>query len=621
MNLILHLTGELPENCAEALTILAPELGMTFDPSGVPVSCARGDALTVRCDGERAFITYAEPVQLYRALSLLPVPLAPCDIREAPCFASAGAMLDCSRNAVLTPASVRFFLRKQALMGLNLMMLYTEDTYEVPEQPFFGYKRGRYTFEELKALDDYAYTLGIELCPCVQALGHLKRVLHWPALNHLRDNDEVLLADEPETYVLLEQMLRAASAPFRSRRIHLGMDEAFGVGLGAHLVRHGYENPHAVIGRHLRRVLEITDKLGLHAMMWSDMYFHLDGHHYHSPEMPSQSAIDAVDPRAALVYWDYYHAHEEEYAGALARHARFPAETVFAGGLWTWCGPAPSYSDAIGNTVPALAACKKAGVKLILATAWGDDGAECNLAAALPALQLYGEYMYTGRYDPAALAARVRRCCHADAQAFFDLSQLNLLPGLHGRPGNPINACKFLLYQDPLVQLFEADTASIPMAAHFAQLTPLYTRHAAENPEFALLFRFYAALSDTLAKKCAWHERAAGIVRGQDRAAAAALAQTVPEIIQSVEALRAVWSELWYAGNKPYGFEIIDARLGGVRARLLTAAARMDAFARGELTDIPELSSETLIYKRQPDNTIFCTNTMQEIVSACTIDF
>ena len=162
-------------------------------------------------------------------------------------------------------------------MGLNLGMLYTEDTYEVPEQPFFGYKRGRYTYEELKALDDFADVLGIELCPCIQALGHLKRILHWPAFRHLRDNDEVLLADLDETYVLLEQMIRAASAPYRSRRIHLGMDEAFGVGVGEHLRRFGYEDPHSVIGRHLSRVLEITDKYGLQAMMWSDMYFHLDG--------------------------------------------------------------------------------------------------------------------------------------------------------------------------------------------------------------------------------------------------------------------------------------------------------------------------------------------------------
>ena len=39
---------------------------------------------------------------------------------------------------------------------MNLGMMYTEDTYEVPGQPYFGYQRGRYSADELRALDDYA---------------------------------------------------------------------------------------------------------------------------------------------------------------------------------------------------------------------------------------------------------------------------------------------------------------------------------------------------------------------------------------------------------------------------------------------------------------------------------
>ena len=62
-------------------------------------------------------------------------------------------------------------------------------------------------------------------------------------------------------------MIRAASAPYRSRRIHLGMDEAYGMGLGAHLHHHGYENPQHIMGRHLNRLLDICEGLGLEAMI------------------------------------------------------------------------------------------------------------------------------------------------------------------------------------------------------------------------------------------------------------------------------------------------------------------------------------------------------------------
>lgn len=621
MKPVLHILGTPPEHWEEALSELREDLGIELGEAGIDVTCVPGDELAVESDGKSVTLTWAAPIQFYRAVSLIPLPLTACSIREKARFQSSGIMFDCSRNAVLKPQALRFFFRKMALMGLNLGMMYTEDTYEVPGQPFFGYKRGRYTYDELKALDDYASLFGIELCPCIQTLGHLKRILHWPAYHHLRDNDEVLLADLDETYELLDQMIRAATAPYRSKRIHLGMDEAYGVGLGAHLARYGYEDPHSVIGRHLSRVLGICDKYGLHAMMWSDMYFHLDGRNYHSPGLPSEKAKAAVDPRITLMYWDYYQPKEEAYADALYKHAQFPAPTVFAGGIWTWIGPAPDYPTTLQNTVSGLTACAKANIPLALATAWGDNGGECNLTAALLGLQLYGELTFRPDYDEDELARRFRRCCHADAQAFLDLSLLNYMPGMKDNPSDPVNACKFMLYQDPLIQLFEADTAGYAMAEHFGSLVTRYARYALENPDYALLFDFYTALANALALKCVWHEQAGDAVRSRNREQAAALADGIGATVEALDTLRVVWRRLWESTNKPNGFEIIEVRMGGIAARMATAGEKMRAFALGQVDTIPELEEQALITKRRPNGSIICTNTMDEIATPGRIDY
>lgn len=621
MKPVLHILGTPPEHWEEALSELREDLGIELGKAGIDVTCVPGDELAVESDGKSVTLTWAAPIQFYRAVSLIPLPLTACSIREKARFQSSGIMFDCSRNAVLKPQALRFFFRKMALMGLNLGMMYTEDTYEVPGQPFFGYKRGRYTYDELKALDDYASLFGIELCPCIQTLGHLKRILHWPAYHHLRDNDEVLLADLDETYELLDQMIRAATAPYRSKRIHLGMDEAYGVGLGAHLARYGYEDPHSVIGRHLSRVLGICDKYGLHAMMWSDMYFHLDGRNYHSPGLPSEKAKAAVDPRITLMYWDYYQPKEEAYADALYKHAQFPAPTVFAGGIWTWIGPAPDYPTTLQNTVSGLTACAKANIPLALATAWGDNGGECNLTAALLGLQLYGELTFRPDYDEDELARRFRRCCHADAQAFLDLSLLNYMPGMKDNPSDPVNACKFMLYQDPLIQLFEADTAGYAMAEHFGSLVTRYARYALENPDYALLFDFYTALANALALKCVWHEQAGDAVRSRNREQAAALADGIGATVEALDTLRVVWRRLWESTNKPNGFEIIEVRMGGIAARMATAGEKMRAFALGQVDTIPELEEQALITKRRPNGSIICTNTMDEIATPGRIDY
>jgi hypothetical protein len=127
--------------------------------------------------------------------------------------------------------------------------------------------RGAYSFSELKECDDFASSLGIEMIPCMQTLGHLSKVMRWPFSDPFRDTLQVLQVDNEESYSFIEAMLGSASAPFRSRRIHVGMDEAFSMGLGNYLRNHPYCPRDELFGRHIRRVREICDRLGLRPML------------------------------------------------------------------------------------------------------------------------------------------------------------------------------------------------------------------------------------------------------------------------------------------------------------------------------------------------------------------
>ena len=80
-------------------------------------------------------------------------------------FRRFGTMIDCSRNAVMNVTSVKKWIDITSDLGYNSLLLYTEDTYEVDNQPYFGYMRGRYSKNELKELDAYAKSKGIELIP------------------------------------------------------------------------------------------------------------------------------------------------------------------------------------------------------------------------------------------------------------------------------------------------------------------------------------------------------------------------------------------------------------------------------------------------------------------------
>ena len=123
-----------------------------------------------------------------------------------------------------------------------------------------------------------------------------------------------------------------------------------------------------------------------------------------------------------------------------------------------------------------------------------------------------------------------------------------------------------------------------------------------------------------MALKARYHAQAAEVLRAGDREGCGRLAEDLPSVTDAVEALRQVWRRLWESTNKPFGFEVLDFRMGGIIARLKTAADRLAAYSRGEIDDIPELSGETFLLKRREDNSVSCTNTMAELLTAARLD-
>ena len=108
---------------------------------------------------------------------------------------SLGIMLDCSRDAVMKPEKVKEFAKMISAMGYNMLQLYTEDTYEIDGEPFFGYMRGRYTQEELRDIDAYCASIGVELVPCIQVLAHLNQLVQWREYKPLFDESKLTIED------------------------------------------------------------------------------------------------------------------------------------------------------------------------------------------------------------------------------------------------------------------------------------------------------------------------------------------------------------------------------------------------------------------------------------------
>ncbi|NLA85598.1 MAG: beta-N-acetylhexosaminidase, partial [Clostridiales bacterium] len=352
----------------------------------IEVSQTEEELVKAELQDKNAIITYGSgPARFYRGLGLLLEALREGKTeffcKETPCFIKNGAMLDVSRNAVMRPETVKYMIRRMALMGHNTLMLYTEDTYEIPSRPYFGYARGRYTKSEIKDMDAYALLFGIELIPCVQFLGHLATALRWSCTQPYRDTANILLVGAKETYDFIEDMLKTLRECFTSRRLHMGMDEAHALGLGQYLERNGYRHQTDIFFEHLEKITKLARDYGFKPMMWSDMFFRMLTKRkidYDTEVVFTREITDKIPEGIQQIFWDYYHDNKDFYTTIIDKHKDLGEDTMFAGGIWTWVGGIPAYKRTLDNTLPALSACKEKNIKEVMATIW-HNGAESNL--------------------------------------------------------------------------------------------------------------------------------------------------------------------------------------------------------------------------------------------------
>jgi hexosaminidase len=598
----LSLIGDITR-IQEGLRELSGDLNISLGQNGFPIEVRQknGPLEAVLSDG-RGYIQYEKPHHFYRAIGLWMEARAKQDsfrIMEQPQFDSNGVMVDVSRNAVLTVDAVKTLLRRMALMGLNVVMLYTEDTYTIDEQPYFGYMRGRYSAEELKACDDYADQFGIEMIPCIQTLAHLKEALKWNYAAPIRDTADILLAGSEATYTFIRQMLTAASRPFRSKQIHIGMDEAHQLGLGRYLDINGYERRFEIMNKHLQKVSELAEEHGLEPMIWSDMYFRLGskkGDYYDTNAVIPQDIIDGIPSNVKLVYWDYYHDDEAFYTDYLRKHKAFGSEPVFAGGVWTWNGIAPNYGKTLVTTNAALSACKKEGIRHVFATMWGDNGAETNILTSLAGMQLFAEHGYAEEVDDKRLEERFRACTGGEIHDFLALNQFDETPGVSINNMKESNPSKFLLWQDVLIGLYDVNIRELPMSEHYAGLADRMEEAKRRNPVYRNLFDFYKRLARVLSVKSeiGIHIKAAYDAGNKDRLGG--FKSELDKLRTDTDDLRKAHRTLWLTTNKPFGWEVIDIRYGGVLSRLETAVQRIDDYVEGRIPRIEELDAERLYF-------------------------
>jgi len=500
-----------------------------------------------------------------------------------------GIMIDCSRSAVMNVETVKNYADIVKKMGYNTIMLYTEDTYEVDNQPCFGHLRGRYSKAEMKEIDEYCYNIGIEVIPCIQTLAHLEAIFKWKEYTDINDCENILLADEEKTYKLIEDMFSTLTSCLRTKKFHIGMDEAYRVGTGKYEKLHGKKDRFDVINNHLHRIADIAKKYNVEIMVWSDMFCKLAfdiASQYDDVDTSKIKEKAQLPDNVSLVYWDYYKTEYDKYVKLINTNKLFGRKVYFAGGAWTWKGFGPDNDFSIKTTLPALKACNDCQIDGIIMTMWGDNGSECSKFAVLPSL-MYAAEVNKGNINPESIKSKFKEIVGCDFDNFMLLDKFNNLGETHGSTPS-----KYILYNDCFLGI--NDFRCTEADAKFYDELFKDLQSIGDQGEYEYMFEFYRKLAKTLALKATLGVRTRKAYFSGDTVALEDIILDYEEVLKSLEEFHEAFQARWFKENKPHGFDIHDIRLGGLMQRIKSCKKRLEKFAVGEINSIPELEEPVL---------------------------
>ena len=224
-------------------------------------------------------------------------------------------------------------------------------------------------------------------------------------------------------------------------------------------------------------------------------------------------------------------------------------------------------------------------------TIWGDNGAECSPFTVLPSL-MFAAKRQKGKVNMKKLKKEFKEITGADFDSFMLLDEVDII---NEREKTAISdkPCKNLFYSDPFVGLMDAYCTA--KDNEYYKKLALKLKEAAEKAgKFSCEFTHYIKLCEVLERKCDIGIRTRKAYRSGDREEVLKLSKEYAEITEKISAFHDAFEAMWFRNSKPYGFEVQDIRIGGLKERFRSCGARLKEYAEGKTESIPELEEDIM---------------------------
>ena len=505
-------------------------------------------------------------------------------------FENLSALIECSANAVPKMETLKKYADIFSALGYTELYLGLTNAYKIESEPYFCYKRAGYTVEQLREIDSYCAEKGIELRCAIQTLAHLYPLYRHYKYREIMDTNSILLAGDDRVYELIDKMFDTISRGIRSRHIHIGFDEAFGLGTGKYFGKNGYVDRKRIMLDHLKRIKALAEKYGFICDIWHDTLMDKDYSDVSAEDIKRELSQDT-----RIFYWNYRENDEGRLETLLNDVKRYSDNIGYCGSAFKICGVGPQNKYSISRILPQMKVCEKMGVKQYIVSAYGDRGAWSSYYSVLPAFYVAAEYAH----------GRCTGLCDVDKEKFFrlfgvkfdDMISLDYLNNPAKKDVLAIgNRSAWIFMSDCLTTSYDMFTTEGTGACYEA-LAEEYSK--TDGGDFAHLFTMSSAAARVLALKSNFATRLRDAYEKGDKSQLLLLAEESNILEQRLKEFNKEFTKYWKMDYYSLGVEVDHLYIGYQITRIQYIRDVIIDFVEND-TPIDELSEPALLPSVDP---------------------
>ena len=503
--------------------------------------------------------------------------------------------IECSTGSTPTVEALKTYIDYVSAFGYKQIYLGVTDAYKIPGHPYFNYNRGGYTKEQFMEIDAYAEAHGMELRLNFQTLAHLDYISKYDMYRDMMDTEDTLMVGEDATYEFIDCMFAALSDAVKSRTIHIGMDEAWNLGLGQYLKKYGFHEKQELLLYHLERVIEIAKKYNYACEMWADMFFLMvQGSDFVNSGVVPKGIKELIPEGVNLIHWMYEKQPEGVFERQLCDVKSLSDNVSFAGSARKEFGLAPYNRYSIELMEEQMQVCREQDIDRYIVTLWSNSGAFTSIFSVLPAVYAACE-LAKGKTAAEIDKAKFKEIVGLDYDSFMLLDHMN--DPFYKYMDTVNNRSFWGLFMDMLIPSYDS---LIPEGINeaYAELAERYA--AIDAGKFQPIFNNYINLSKILSIKMELSLKIRKAYKENDVEHLSQYAKSdIAQMVSLLEHYLKQYEEYWFGENMAYGIEVHHLYIGGLIARWKSVEDRLLNYVANGVK-IEELENEALPNRLTP---------------------